>query len=117
MNLNNVLAQLRSQLCNQMLQVRDVFRRFDADRNGVLCYHEVERALQKFGFILSPEETLAIMRYFDFKGEGQIDYEAFCERVLDPDFHAGNLMVVGVLRASRVGSGLFHAGILMVVRS
>lgn len=96
-NLNNVLRQLREQLVNQFPQVRDVFRRFDADRNGVLCYHEVERALQKFGFMLSPEETLCVMQHFDPKGEGQIDYEQFCDRVLDPDFHPGNLMVPPVL--------------------
>jgi len=91
-NLNNVLAQLRAALTNQFPQVRDVFSRFDADRNGVLCYHEVERALQKFGFMLSPEETLCIMKFFDPTGSGQIDYQQFCDRVLDPDFHKGNLM-------------------------
>merc|ERR1711966_10249 len=91
-NLNLVLQTLRENLVNQFPQVRDVFRRFDADRNGVLCYHEWERALQKFGFMLSPEETLAVMMHFDANREGQVDYGAFCDRVLDPDFHKGNLM-------------------------
>merc|ERR1719253_434992 len=91
-NLNLVLQTLRENLVNQFPQVRDVFRRFDADANGVLCYHEWERALQKFGFLLSPEETLAIMLYFDPDKEGQVDYGKFCDRVLDPDFHKGNLM-------------------------
>ncbi|CAD7942901.1 unnamed protein product [Amoebophrya sp. A25] len=94
-NLNSVLRQLREQMTNQFPQVRDVFRRFDADRNGVLCYHEMERALQKFGFILSPEETLCVMKHFDEQGTGQIDYQQFCDKVLDPDFHGGNLMAVG----------------------
>ncbi|CAD7952611.1 unnamed protein product [Amoebophrya sp. A120] len=92
-NLNKVLQNLREQMTNQFPQVRDVFRRFDADRNGVLCYHEMERALQKFGFMLSPEETLCVMKHFDPEGTGQVDYKAFCSKVLDPDFFQGNLMV------------------------
>eukprot|EP00392_Amoebophrya_sp_AT5.2_P016043 g16282.t1 len=92
-NLNQVLQQLREQMTNQFPQVRDVFRRFDADRNGVLCYHEMERALQKFGFLLSPEETLCVMKHFDPDATGQINYQQFCDKVLDPDFFVGNLMV------------------------
>merc|ERR1719240_2609079 len=86
-NLNDVLRKLRENIGKQFPLMRDVFRRFDADRNGVLCYHEIERVLQKFGFHLSPEETLCIMRYFDPQGEGQIDYVKFCETCFDPDFY------------------------------
>jgi len=91
-NLNLVLQKFRENMVNQSPAIRDVFRRFDADRNCVLCYHELERALQKFGWMLSPEETLAIMLFFDPEKKGQIDYESFCDKVLDPDFAVGSLM-------------------------
>jgi len=85
-NLNDVLKRLRQAVREQQPQMQAIFRRFDADRNGVLCYHEIERMLQKFGFHLSPEETLCIMKYFDPKGEGQIDYNTFCSTCFDDDF-------------------------------
>merc|ERR1719335_1592095 len=59
-NLNDVLKKLRENIGKQFPLMRDVFRRFDADRNGVLCYHEVL---------------------------GQIDYVKFCETCFDPDFY------------------------------
>lgn len=44
-NLNDVLRKIRENLGKQFPLMKDIFRRFDADKNGVLCYHEVERAL------------------------------------------------------------------------
>lgn len=85
-DLNVVLSRLREGLMVQYPLVRDTFRRFDNDANGVICYHEIERALQKFGFHLSPEETLVIMKYFDRNGNGQIDYFEFSNAVFDPDW-------------------------------
>jgi len=65
--------------------VRDVFRRFDTDHNGVMTAQELNAALQKFGFMLSEEEVLVIMRHFDKRQDGQVSYNEFCDALLDED--------------------------------
>lgn len=85
-NLESVLANLRESMRQQYPLMRDVFQKFDCDRNGVLCYYEFDRALQKFAFQLTPEETLCIMRHFDKEGKGQVSYNDFCNVVFDDDY-------------------------------
>jgi len=68
--------------------VRDVFRRFDADHDGVLTLKEFSQALAKFGFRLSQEEVVQVMRHFDTRQDGQVSYNEFCDGMLDEDFPA-----------------------------
>merc|ERR1719235_2610318 len=60
-----ILEKIREAMREQFPLVRDIFRRFDKDHNGVLTYDEFRQACIKFGFLLSDEEILAIMRHFD----------------------------------------------------
>merc|ERR1712118_193043 len=64
-DLQAVLEKLREGMRQQFPLVRDIFRRFDTDHNGVITTREFRQALHKFGFMLSDEEVLIIMRHFD----------------------------------------------------
>jgi len=85
-DLQAVLEKLRESMRQQFPLVRDIFRRFDTDHNGVLTLHELKQALQKFGFQLSDEEVMIIMRHFDRRQDGQISYNEFCDTLLEEDF-------------------------------
>merc|ERR1711907_485720 len=84
-DLQAVLEKLREGMPQQFPLVRDIFRRFDTDHNGVITLQEFRQALQKFGFMLSDEEVLILMRHFDKRQDGQISYNEFCDAVLDAD--------------------------------
>merc|ERR1712193_203858 len=85
-DLQAVLEKVREGMRQQFPHVRDIFRRFDADHNGVITLQEFKQALQKFGFMLAEEEVLVLMRHFDKRQDGQITYNEFCDVVLDVDF-------------------------------
>merc|ERR1711907_635192 len=85
-DLQAVLEKLREGMRQQFPLVRDIFRRFDTDHNGVLTTQEFRQGLQKFGFMLSDEEVLIIMRHFDKRQDGQVSYNEFCDALLDEDF-------------------------------
>jgi hypothetical protein len=84
-DLQAVLEKVREGMRQQFPLVRDVFRRFDTDHNGVITLAEFRQALQKFGFMLSDNEVLILMRHFDKRQDGQITYNEFCDAVLDED--------------------------------
>jgi hypothetical protein len=88
--LDPVLEKLRENMRQQFPLVRDIFRRFDKDHNGVITLGEMKEALQKFAFQLSDEEVAIIMRHFDTKKDGQISYNEFCDAILDPDYVAAH---------------------------
>jgi hypothetical protein len=84
-DLQAVLEKVREGMRQQFPLVRDVFRRFDTDHNGVLTLAEFRQALHKFGFMLSDKEVLILMRHFDKRQDGQVTYNEFCDAVLDED--------------------------------
>merc|ERR1719305_1423282 len=84
-DLQAVLEKLREGMRQQFPLVRDIFRRFDTDHNGVITKQEFGQALHKFGFILSDEEVLIVMRHFDKRQDGQVSYNEFCDSLLDED--------------------------------
>jgi len=90
-DLQAVLQKIREAMRQQFPLVRDIFRRFDTDHNGVLALNEFKQLLQKFGFQLSEEEVLIIMRHFDLRKDGQVSYNEFCDVLLDEDFTADML--------------------------
>jgi Ca2+-binding EF-hand superfamily protein len=85
-DLQAVLEKLRESMRQQFPLVRDIFRRFDTDHNGVITLNEFKQALQKYGFMLSDEEVLVIMRHFDKRQDGQVTYNEFCDALLDEDY-------------------------------
>merc|ERR1719191_602488 len=85
-DLQAVLEKLRESMRQQFPLVRDIFRRFDTDHDGVITLNEFKQALQKYGFKLSDEEVLIIMRHFDKRQDGQVTYNEFCDALLDEDY-------------------------------
>merc|ERR1719352_475905 len=81
-----ILSKLRESLRQQFPMVRDIFRRFDRDHNGVITVEEMKEALQKFSFSLSEDEVMCIMQHFDTRKDGQISYNEFCDALLDEDY-------------------------------
>mmetsp|Transcript_83438 Transcript_83438/g.269912 ORF Transcript_83438/g.269912 Transcript_83438/m.269912 type:complete len:744 (+) Transcript_83438:109-2340(+) len=85
-DLDAVLQKLREGLRQQYPLVRDIFRKFDLDHDGVLTMHEFRQALAKWGFQISEEESLVLMRHFDSRKDGQVSYNEFCDALLDEDY-------------------------------
>merc|ERR1719453_190063 len=86
MDLSVVVEKIRESMRQQFPLVRDIFRRFDTDHDGVITAEEFSRALRKFGFMLDENECLIIMQYFDKRGDGQVTYNEFCDALLDEDY-------------------------------
>ncbi|CAE8640930.1 unnamed protein product [Polarella glacialis] len=91
-DLEAVLQKLRESMRQQYPLVRDVFRRFDSDHDGVLTVQEFQQALEKYGFQLAIEDVLKIMKHFDCRGDGQVSYNEFCDMLLDEDYTTGMMV-------------------------
>merc|ERR1711881_762354 len=98
-DLSAVLEKLRESMRQQFPLIRDIFRRFDTDHNGVITLSEFKQALQKFGFTLTEEETVMIMQHFDKRHDGQVTYNEFCDAVLEEDYTTEMLKSKPVLDA------------------
>lgn len=84
------LAVVLEKICESMRQqfplVRDIFRRFDTDHDGVLTHSEFKAAIAKHGFRLSDDEVTILFKHFDQRKDGQISYNEFCDAILAEDF-------------------------------
>mmetsp|Transcript_111753 Transcript_111753/g.219073 ORF Transcript_111753/g.219073 Transcript_111753/m.219073 type:complete len:264 (-) Transcript_111753:60-851(-) len=88
----SVVQKLRESLRQQYPLVRDVFRRFDGNHDGVLTISEFRAALEKFGFSNLPDDFVTtLLRHFDTRQDGQVSYNEFCDTLLDEDFPVGML--------------------------
>jgi len=87
-DLSVVMEKLRESMRQQFPLVRDIFRRFDTDHDGVLTHAEFRQCLAKYGFQLSDDEVTVIMRHFDSRQDGQVSYNEFCDALLDEDYTA-----------------------------
>merc|ERR1712098_404858 len=81
-----VLEKFKESMHQQYPLVRDVFRMYDRDSNGVITLEEMKEALQKLAFHLTEDEVVAIMRHFDTRKDGHISYNEFCDAVLEQDY-------------------------------
>lgn len=93
-----VLEKLREGLRQQFPLVRDIFRKFDADHDGVMTMYEFKQALEKWGFQLSEDDVLVIMRHFDTRKDGQVSYNEFCDALLDEDYTTSMLKTKPALK-------------------
>lgn len=85
-DLTVVMEKMRESMRQQFPLVRDIFRRFDTDHDGVLTFAEFRKGLEKFGFQLPDEEVMLIMKHFDTRQDGQVSYNEFCDALLDEDY-------------------------------
>jgi len=85
-DLQAVLEKMRESLKQLFPLVRDVFRRIDSNHDGVITFVEMKQCLEKWGFQLSDEDVITIMKHFDTRGDGQVSYNEFCDALLDEDY-------------------------------
>merc|ERR1719277_1216892 len=97
-DLGAVLEKLRESMRQQFPLVRDIFRRFDTDHDGVLTMAEFKKGLEKFGFMLSDEEAVTLMQHFDTREDGQVSYNEFCDALLEEDFTTSMLKTKPALK-------------------
>jgi Ca2+-binding EF-hand superfamily protein len=90
-DLEAVLQKMREAMRQQFPLVRDIFRRFDTDHDGVMTFTEFKKCLEKFSFKLSDAEVLQIMKHFNTHQDGQVSYNEFCDAILDEDWTPGML--------------------------
>merc|ERR1719191_2660606 len=88
LDLQAVLEKLREAMRQQGPTVKEIFRRFDKDHNGVITVEEMKEACQKFALQMSDDEIICVMQYFDTRQDGQISYNEFCDALLEQDYPA-----------------------------
>lgn len=84
--LEGVLQKIREAMRQQFPLIRDIFRRFDGDHDGVITLNEFRSSLAKFGFSLPESEVILLMKHFDKRQDGQVSYNEFCDALLDEDY-------------------------------
>jgi EF-hand domain-containing protein 1 len=57
--------------------LRGLFDEIDADGNGFVTSEEFREALLRFGFQISEQQIVTVIRRFDLDGDGQISYQEF----------------------------------------
>mmetsp|Transcript_29922 Transcript_29922/g.88973 ORF Transcript_29922/g.88973 Transcript_29922/m.88973 type:complete len:112 (-) Transcript_29922:688-1023(-) len=57
----------------------DAFAVFDEDGSGSTSKAEVKEIMEKFGQKLTEAELTQVMKEVDTDGDGQIDFEEFCQ--------------------------------------
>jgi hypothetical protein len=85
-DMDAVLEKVREAMRQKFPLVRDVFRKFDLDHNGVITQNEFREALKGLNIHLSKQDLLAIMRHFDTRQDGQVSYNEFCDAVCERDY-------------------------------
>ena len=59
-------------------EIRDAFKIFDKDGNGLISANELRQIMANLGEKLTDEELDEMMREADLNGDGQIDFEGIC---------------------------------------
>lgn len=57
--------------------IRKIFRHFDLNENGTICFPEFKKALETFGCIYKDQELQALFQRYDKDNSGNLDYEEF----------------------------------------
>ncbi|PWN23072.1 putative CDC31-spindle pole body component, centrin [Microstroma glucosiphilum] len=61
----------------QRQEIKEAFELFDTDKDGAVDYHELKVAMRALGFDLKKAEVLKLLREYDRRGEGLMEWEDF----------------------------------------
>lgn len=78
-------------------EIRDAFRIFDKDGNGLISAHELRQIMMNLGEKLTDEELDEMMREADLNGDGQIDYEGEIKQLNHQDIKIFKIASVDLL--------------------
>lgn len=67
-------------------QLRKNFRYFDVDADGEITLMEFSECMNKMGFAFKEEEIIALFGLYDEDGNGSIDYNEFCDKLMEKEF-------------------------------
>lgn len=59
-------------------QFRQIFQSLDLNNDGSVSMPELDRILQRLGFVLKPKQLKSAVRDFDIDESGEVDFEEFC---------------------------------------
>ncbi|XP_072033634.1 neo-calmodulin-like [Amphiura filiformis] len=63
-------------------EIRDAFRVFDKDGNGLISAAELRHVMTNLGEKLTEEEVDEMIREADISGDGQVNYEEFVRMIV-----------------------------------
>jgi len=63
----------------QKQEIKEAFDLFDTDKSGSIDYHELKVAMRALGFDVKKAEVLKLMKEYDRKETGQIEYADFVD--------------------------------------
>jgi len=72
-----LMAKSKGKKSNPEEELREAFRVFDRDGNGLISHAELKEAMQTLGEPLSDEELKVMIDEADTDGDGQINYQEF----------------------------------------
>ena len=56
-------------------EIKEAFKVFDKDGNGLISIHELGQVMSNLGEKLTTDELYEMIREADLNGDGQIDYQ------------------------------------------
>ena len=74
-----IANEVQRKLVQLMPKIHDTFRRVDKDGTDRITVDKFREILQQFGFVLSADDCLQLMRIFDANQNGLISYQEFCD--------------------------------------
>ncbi|XP_073146701.1 probable calcium-binding protein CML16 [Henckelia pumila] len=77
---------------DQLKQLKDIFDRFDMDRDGSLTHLELAALLRSLGLKPTGDQIHAILANMDANGNGSIEFEELVETLL-PDMNEEELLI------------------------
>lgn len=75
------MMSVRMRQLNREGELKEAFRIFDRNGNGLISADELRAALESFGEKMSEEELDELLREADINCDGQIDYEEFVKMI------------------------------------
>jgi len=63
----------------QKQEIKEAFDLFDTDKSGTIDYHELKVAMRALGFDVKKADVLKLMKEYDRKESGQIEFADFQE--------------------------------------
>ena len=77
-----ILNKVRNRIEEKGLSVRQAFGAFDENKDGTISSSEFIKAFRVMELGLTDQEIYNMMNYFDPKKTGTIDYNIFCDKIL-----------------------------------
>ena len=79
-----MIKQVRNRIQEKKLSAREAFAAFDENRDGTISSAEFTKAFKIMELGLSDPDIERLMRVFDPRKSGKINYRVFCDKIMSP---------------------------------